>query len=532
MSEHSFQRIWAGGRTQEFGAMTLQNRAAVTVVVAVLVAAGASSCVLGQTGPHPIVLNNISGPSSAVPGIAGATFFNTSPTATTGGVFDRTFVSSNGQNWILRGRIGPPATTTNDNIIITGSAASLPMVVAREGSAVPGSPLTENCGTFDSTQTINSSGAFGFACLTSNPSPDNRIAYRSAPDAGFSVIAARRNAVAPGTTGVYGNFFGATQLDDAGRLLFLNTGITTSPVSQGIYRIGPGEATATAIYQTTVGGVNATPGAQLVSPAQTWRAFTPNMIVQDRSSTSTLVVGTLNGPTTSDQVLSVDNDVFIQESQPIPGSGSTDTVTEIRGASMNGSGKWIARGTSPQRDWAVVDGLVVARAGDPIIPGSTEVWQRSGTETFQIGVLGCQGDYVLGGSTSSARRVLVLNGTRIVAATLDGADFNFNGTAEPTEPVISSFGSDELGLLQDGRGLLSASLVDAVTGFGLGQGLLSVRIYCPGDFSRDGTTTVADIFGFLNAWFAASPSADANCDGAVAVTDIFDFLEAWFAGCV
>ena len=54
---------------------------------------------------------------------------------------------------------------------------------------------------------------------------------------------------------------------------------------------------------------------------------------------------------------------------------------------------------------------------------------------------------------------------------------------------------------------------------------------CPADFNGDGHVTVQDIFSFLTAWFAKSPTADFNGDGNVTVQDIFSFLTAWFAGC-
>jgi hypothetical protein len=41
---------------------------------------------------------------------------------------------------------------------------------------------------------------------------------------------------------------------------------------------------------------------------------------------------------------------------------------------------------------------------------------------------------------------------------------------------------------------------------------------------------VADIFAFLNTWFASSPGADWNGDGTVTVQDIFEFLNDWFTG--
>ena len=54
---------------------------------------------------------------------------------------------------------------------------------------------------------------------------------------------------------------------------------------------------------------------------------------------------------------------------------------------------------------------------------------------------------------------------------------------------------------------------------------------CPADFNGSGTVTVQDIFDFLAAWFASTPSADFNHSGTISVQDIFDFLAAWFAGC-
>ena len=53
---------------------------------------------------------------------------------------------------------------------------------------------------------------------------------------------------------------------------------------------------------------------------------------------------------------------------------------------------------------------------------------------------------------------------------------------------------------------------------------------CVADFNCSGALTVQDIFDFLAAWFAGTPSADIN-GGGIGVQDIFDFLSAWFTGC-
>lgn len=55
---------------------------------------------------------------------------------------------------------------------------------------------------------------------------------------------------------------------------------------------------------------------------------------------------------------------------------------------------------------------------------------------------------------------------------------------------------------------------------------------CFADFNKTGGTTVQDIFDFLSAWFAGSPSADLSGNGAGAPTvqSLFDYLAAYFAG--
>ncbi len=54
---------------------------------------------------------------------------------------------------------------------------------------------------------------------------------------------------------------------------------------------------------------------------------------------------------------------------------------------------------------------------------------------------------------------------------------------------------------------------------------------CAADFNCSGTLEVADIFAFLNAWFAGDPRTDFDGINGLQVADIFAFLNAWFAGC-
>jgi hypothetical protein len=60
---------------------------------------------------------------------------------------------------------------------------------------------------------------------------------------------------------------------------------------------------------------------------------------------------------------------------------------------------------------------------------------------------------------------------------------------------------------------------------------LGVGTCCAADFDGNGTLAVADIFAYLNAWFAGDLRTDFDGNGTPAVADIFAYLNAWFAGC-
>lgn len=57
---------------------------------------------------------------------------------------------------------------------------------------------------------------------------------------------------------------------------------------------------------------------------------------------------------------------------------------------------------------------------------------------------------------------------------------------------------------------------------------------CHADYNKSGAVSIADVFDFLNSWFAGSPFAIVGGNGnagPLAIQNIFDFLSAWFAGC-
>lgn len=54
---------------------------------------------------------------------------------------------------------------------------------------------------------------------------------------------------------------------------------------------------------------------------------------------------------------------------------------------------------------------------------------------------------------------------------------------------------------------------------------------CRANFDQQGGVQVADIFAYLSAFFAGSPSAEFDGVQGIGVGDIFAFLSLWFAGC-
>jgi hypothetical protein len=57
---------------------------------------------------------------------------------------------------------------------------------------------------------------------------------------------------------------------------------------------------------------------------------------------------------------------------------------------------------------------------------------------------------------------------------------------------------------------------------------------CYADYNKVGGLGVNDIFAYLNDWFGARPAAVIGGNGTTGtptIANIFDFLNAWFAGC-
>ncbi len=131
-----------------------------------------------------------------------------------------------------------------------------------------------------------------------------------------------------------------------------------------------------------------------------------------------------------------------------------------------------------------------------------------------VGFGSVQGDVTGDGSVTAADRSAVLD--RIAA--LDGGPEDGDGMVDGQVKIISYGANFDMHDV-NGDGVIDQDDVE----------LCSPP--CAADFDGSGVLSAADIFAFLNAWFAGLPDADFDGQSGLGVTDIFAFLNAWFSGC-
>lgn len=149
----------------------------------------------------------------------------------------------------------------------------------------------------------------------------------------------------------------------------------------------------------------------------------------------------------------IDGVVVVQEGFPLPGGDPTEIVdtSGIAAVFMSGSGDWTIEGDfdGTDVDWVLYNGDFVAREGEPIHTGSTELW---GTPAFTASNCNSVGDYIVGGSTDLAdttrNGVIVMNGERVLMREGDPIDLDGNGLFDDGL-FLNNFGADDFRLTDD-----------------------------------------------------------------------------------
>ena len=187
----------------------------------------------------------------------------------------------------------------------------------------------------------------------------------------------------------------------------------------------------------------------------TWSALDANAFYTTPDGTRWATSGRVVGPpTTSDAVFVVDGQVRLQEGTLVPG-GSVMPASFLN-FNLSGNGHWYVRGAlTPSGVYAIRDGAVVAKTGDPIVPASSETWASS-FSAFNGNRLG---DWVVFGKTSAgvaSDDVVVFNGNVIVAREGDPVDLDGNGLYDDDcfigrgNNTLTAFSADNAFLTDDG----------------------------------------------------------------------------------
>jgi hypothetical protein len=383
-----------------------------------------------------VLYSRIAGHPTAV--VPGAVDTSGNPAVTEFRAFEQLVGSPDGTQWMLRGRTQQG--TASETMMMLGAGAT-GTVFAQKGRPVHGGLPGEVYDFFGSgLGRFNNANDFAFSAravggLAANGHKVIRVvggAGTVVQQQGGALIGLVDIATNPTGDEIYGNSVGSAHLLDN-----LAVGLQDSTIGMISTTRRP------AIFYDNVAfhqaNVTQVVGLDGVTP-QTWATIDANAFYTTPDGAHWNATGRIVAPTTMDAVLVVDGSVVIQEGVTIP---TTSLVaSSILNVALAGNGHWFARGAHTGGVYAVVDGLLAAKTGDPITPGSTEHW----TTTYSAFVGNRLGEWALFGTTDSGStatdNVVVFNGTTVVAREGDPVDLNRNGVFD--DDVFLGRGNDTL----------------------------------------------------------------------------------------
>lgn len=409
--------------------------------------------------PLTVIFTNIaSSPLSDVPGLPGVKFNG----------FDRPNLSPNGQNYVITAESDLPS-TESDLLIANG------VVLLRESESPsfldPGNTL----GNFDQGATINDSGQVGFSVDTTAASTEDDYIVSYDGGGNFTVVARENSPVVGGPAGwIY---------DSLSTAVIRNDGVVGYE-SDSIDGTAGGTSDDNAMFfgptPFAQKGVDV-PSGQLGGGMDPWGDFDTSDLYVNATGSSYILQGDLSVGTTNDDLVVVDGVVVVQEGFPLPGGDPTEIVDSngIATVFMSGSGDWMVEGDfdGSDIDWVIYNGDVVAREGNPIHAGTTEVW---GTPAFVVSNCNSVGDYIVGGDTDAVdttrNSVVVLNSERVLMRQGDPVDLDGNGLFDDGL-FLNNFGSDDFRLTDDLQLYFTATVREAgsATSVGIFFGVLDLR---------------------------------------------------------
>jgi hypothetical protein len=192
-----------------------------------------------------------------------------------------------------------------------------------------------------------------------------------------------------------------------------------------------------------------------------------------------------------------------------------DSRADVFGPSGRISPGWAPTGADGRIDGYDIDHVFAqiraAGISSPWTSGQSADWSNlAQAATFDLSA-DLNGDLKV--DASDVQEVLNILGTRM-------GDVNLDGRVNAADQTIITAHLGQTSVGWAGGDINGDGVVTAA----------DLSLACGADFDGQNGLQVADIFAFLNSWFAGECKADFS-GGGLAVQDIFDFLNAWFAGC-
>ncbi len=471
----------------------------------------------------------ITSPTSIVPGAldaAGQPVVTTWNTLASPGLA----VRITGDDWVVRGTT--TQATSLDNILIKGSGLSGTMFL-QEGQPVQGGGAPgETYAFFDNPPVhFNASGNLAYSARAQgggSTADDEKLAtfdgvsHTIVLQQGSSVLGLQNGPSGSCTNPVAGNSIGSVTMLDSGVVAWGNTPITGchSSLYPALFH-GDTAIMQRGITQVLVNNL----GEEIITNFSfSGAAFSPD-------GSEYLIGATTNNPNAAaDRILLMNQTAVMREGQPVV-AGETMLFTDVFNTWYAPNGDWYARGDDPSDDdWAVRNGVLLAKTGLPIVTGETETWGNAISSFFG----NSNGDYVIAGNTSLSTHVIVLNGEEVLVREGDPVDLDGNGKFDDDVFIRTVF-ANTVFITDNNILYFFCTLRDAV-GTNLGDAFLRADLNpindCPADIAPrggDGQVNVTDLLAVIGAWGPCSAPCppDINSDGQVNVTDLLTVIGAW-----
>jgi PKD repeat protein len=415
-----------------------------------------ASGLLAQQTPNTTLYSNTPGaPTSLAPGL-GAPFDEGSLSTS---AFFKPYVSPTGVSFGIEADLetsttvpGSVPSTANSILIVNGA------ILLQEGNPAPGVP-GRNIGLLDDAIGLNDLGEIFVTFDLDGSTTDDEVAVFF--DAmGTPTLVGQDASPIPGLGGpLFGSSFSGAQLNGLSQFIFESDDFSTG--SNYVLR-GTGAAGVTGVVALDTDPATAPTGLAGGATDQ-WENFDFNAQLISEDGLTIVLQGDTDGTTSSDDILTVNGAVVLQEGQTFGTFASG--VSTIGWRVLDPLGNLIVRGeNSDGTDWLLRNGTVVAQGGDPVLPGSTELlFDGTGgfSDTFFSIGGNLAGQFAFGATTDNPDQernaVYVLDdgagNRRIIAREGDPVDVDGNGLFDD-DRFFDTFGNDDIAL-----GLTQATIV-------------------------------------------------------------------------